>query len=79
VAPDGVHHQPRAAARGRGRVALARRRPESSAGPAFAWVKIIAGQAKTNFRGTARVSWAFTLATAAYNLIRLPKLMRVLP
>jgi hypothetical protein len=42
---------------------------------AFAWIKTIASQAKTSFRGTARVGWAFTLAAAAYNLIRLPKLL----
>jgi hypothetical protein len=33
---------------------------------AFAWVKTIAGQAKTKFRGIDRVGWAFTLAAAAY-------------
>jgi hypothetical protein len=37
------------------------------------------GQAKTSFRGTARVGCAFTLVAAAYNLIRLPKLLRALP
>ena len=41
----------------------------------FAWVKTIAGQDKTRHRGLARVGWQFTLALAAYNLIRLPKLM----
>jgi transposase len=46
---------------------------------AFAWIKTIALQAKTSFRGTARVGWAFTLAAAAYNLIRLPKLIGGLP
>jgi hypothetical protein len=46
---------------------------------AFAWIKTIAGQAKTSFRGTARVGWSFTLAAAAYNLIRLPKLLGALP
>ena len=46
---------------------------------AFAWIKTSAGQAKTSFRGTARVGWAFTLAAAAYNLIRLPKLLGALP
>jgi hypothetical protein len=46
---------------------------------AFAWIKITAGQAKTSFRGTAPVGWAFTLAAAAYNLIRLPKLLGALP
>jgi len=42
---------------------------------AFAWVKTIARQDQTLFRGTARAGWAFTLAAAAYNLIRLPKLL----
>jgi hypothetical protein len=46
---------------------------------AFAWIKTIAGQGKTSFRGTARVGWAFTLAAAAYNLIPLPKLLGALP
>ena len=41
---------------------------------AFAWIKTIALQAKTSFRGTARVGWAFTLAAAAFNLIRLMRL-----
>jgi len=42
---------------------------------AFGWVKAVAGQRKTKFRGGDRVGWAFTLAIAAYNLIRLPKLL----
>jgi hypothetical protein len=46
---------------------------------AFAWIKTIAGQSKTSFRGTAQVGWAFTRAAAAYNLIRLPKLLGALP
>jgi hypothetical protein len=37
--------------------------------------KTIAGQRKTRFRGTPRVDWMFTLAAAAYDLIRLPKLL----
>jgi IS5 family transposase len=41
---------------------------------AFGWIKTVAGQAKTRFRGLARVGFAFTLAAAAYNLVRLPKL-----
>lgn len=41
----------------------------------FAWVKTIAGQDKTRHRGLARVGWQFTLALAAYNLIRIPKLL----
>jgi transposase len=42
---------------------------------AFGWIKTIAGQEKTSFRGRDRVAWAFTFAAAAYNLVRLPKLM----
>jgi Transposase DDE domain len=42
---------------------------------AFGWIKTIAGQEKTKFRGRERVGWAFTFAAAAYNLARLPKLM----
>jgi transposase len=44
---------------------------------AFGWVKVVAGQEKTKFRGRDRVGWAFTFAAAAYNLVRLPKLMAV--
>ena len=42
---------------------------------AFGWIKMIAGQAKSRFRGRYRVGWAFTFAAAAYNLVRLPKLI----
>lgn len=41
---------------------------------AFGWIKTVAGQDKTKFRGRDR-GWAFTFAAAAYNLVRLPKLM----
>ena len=41
----------------------------------FGWMKMIAGLRKTKYRGIDKVGWAFTLAAAAYNLIRLPKLM----
>lgn len=44
---------------------------------AFGWIKIVAGQEKTKLRGRDRVGWAFTFAAAAYNLVRLPKLMAV--
>ncbi|MEY9590820.1 hypothetical protein ABIA06_003111 [Bradyrhizobium yuanmingense] len=40
---------------------------------AFGWIKTVAGQEKTSFRGRDRVAWAFTFAAAAYNLVRLPK------
>ena len=41
----------------------------------FGWIKTVAGQEQTKFRGCERVGWAFTFAAAAYNLVRLPKLM----
>jgi len=42
---------------------------------AFGWIKMVAGQEKTSFRGRDRVAWAFTFAATAYNLVRLPKLI----
>ncbi len=42
---------------------------------AFGWIKTVAGQDKTSFRGTGRVGFAFTFAAAAYNLVRLPRLL----
>ena len=44
---------------------------------AFGWIKTVGGQRKTRFRGIDRVGWAFTFSVAAYNLIRLPKLLMV--
>jgi transposase len=41
----------------------------------FGWVKGVAGQAKTKFRGRLRVAQGFQLAVTAYNLIRIPKLL----
>lgn len=41
----------------------------------FGWIKTVAGQDKTSFRGVDRVGFAFTFAAVAYNLVRLPKLM----
>jgi IS5 family transposase len=40
----------------------------------FAWLKQIGGQHRTRFRGRERVSWAFTFAAAAYNLMKMAKL-----
>lgn len=45
----------------------------------FGWVKVQGGQDKTRFRGRRRVDASFTLALAAYNLIRLPKLLAKMP
>ena len=41
----------------------------------FGWIKEVALQRRTRHRGKERVGWQFTLAAAAYNLIRLPKLL----
>jgi transposase len=41
----------------------------------FGWMKTVAGLRKTKYRGLDKVGWTFTFAAAAYNLIRLPKLM----
>ena len=41
----------------------------------FGWMKTIALQRKTRFRGPDRVGWMFTFAAAAYNLIRMRNLM----
>ena len=45
----------------------------------FGWVKLQGGQGKTKFRGRERVDASFTLALAAYNLVRLPKLLAEVP
>ena len=42
---------------------------------AFGWMKTVGGQAKTKFRGVERAGFAFTFAAAAYNLVRMPKLL----
>jgi transposase len=41
----------------------------------FGWMKTIGGIGRMKYRGRERVAWTFTLAAAAYNLIRMPKLM----
>jgi len=41
----------------------------------FGWIKSSAGLTKVKLRGKDRVDAAFTLALAAYNLVRLPKLL----
>jgi Transposase DDE domain len=42
---------------------------------AFGWLKTIAGIRKVKLRGLANVNRLFVFASAAYNLIRLPKLL----
>jgi transposase len=46
---------------------------------AFGWIKTVAGLRKTRFRGLARVDLAFTFVAAAYNLVRLPRLLAGAP
>jgi predicted secreted protein len=41
----------------------------------FGWIKGSAHLAKVKLRGQAKVDAVFTLALAAYNLVRLPKLL----
>ena len=41
----------------------------------FGWLKTIAGWRKSRFRGLARTQHGFQLALAAYNLVRMPKLL----
>jgi len=40
----------------------------------FGWLKTVAALRKTRHRGAARVGWIFTLAAAAYNLVRIRNL-----
>ena len=42
---------------------------------AFGWMKTIGGMRRPMRRGTERVGWSFTFVAAAYNLVRLPKLL----
>jgi transposase len=42
---------------------------------AFGWAKSAAGLRKTRHRGLGRVGWQFTFTMAAYNLVRLPRLL----
>ena len=46
---------------------------------AFGWAKTVAGLRKARHRGLAKVDWQFTFAMAAYNLVRLPKLLGAAP
>jgi hypothetical protein len=43
--------------------------------PAFGWLKTIGWMRKVKFRGLEKVDWLFVFASAAFNLIRLPKLL----
>jgi transposase len=41
----------------------------------FGWAKEIGGMAQVKLRGTAKVDWRFTMTLAAYNLVRLRRLV----
>ena len=41
----------------------------------FGWIKTVGGLRKTRHRGRRLVEWLFVLTAAAYNLIRIPKLL----
>jgi hypothetical protein len=43
--------------------------------PAFGWLKTIAWIRKVKLRGLPNVDWLFVFASAAFNLLRLPKLL----
>ena len=43
--------------------------------PAFGWLKTMAGLRKVKLRGLANVNRLFVFASAAFNLLRLPKLL----
>jgi transposase len=43
----------------------------------FGWMKTIGGMRQTRHRGKDRVGWMFTFTAAAYNLVRIRKLMAV--
>jgi transposase len=45
----------------------------------FGWIKTQAGLAKVKLRGCAKIEALFTFTVAAYNLIRIPKLMAAAP
>ena len=45
----------------------------------FGWIKTVAGLRKAKLRGLDKVDWAFAFTAAAYNLVRLPKLLEDVP
>jgi transposase len=47
--------------------------------PAFGWLKTIAWMRKVKLRGLPKVDWLLVFASAAFNLIRLPKLLPSTP
>lgn len=49
--------------------------PAQAREEAFGWAKTIAGLTKVKVRGLSRVRHQFTFAMAAYNLVRMPRLL----
>ena len=45
----------------------------------FGWLKTVAGLRKVRHRGVCKVDWIFTLACAAYNLVRMRNLAATVP
>lgn len=45
----------------------------------FGWIKTVGGLRKTRHRGRGLVEWGFVLTAAAYNLIRIPKILAATP
>jgi hypothetical protein len=41
----------------------------------FGWIKTVGGLRKTRHRGRGLVEWFFVLIAAAYNLVRIPKML----
>jgi hypothetical protein len=41
----------------------------------YGWLKTVGGQRKTRYRGEESVGWMFLLSLAAYNLVRMRKLL----
>jgi hypothetical protein len=41
----------------------------------FGWIKTVADLRKTRHRGRKLVEWFFVLTAAAYNLVRIPKIL----
>ena len=41
----------------------------------FGWIKTVGGLRKTRHCGRALVEWFFVLTAAAYNLVRIPKIL----
>ena len=45
----------------------------------FGWLKQIGALRKVKLRGLAKVDWLFVFSCAAHNLLRLPRLITLLP